>query len=144
MPDLGAFFFEEREDAAVEGRILIRGVTAFAEEYGDGHAPDALARDAPVGPGGDHVRDALFSPGRVPFDAVFDFVEGALAKGGRLAGGSRHRRIDIDEPLLGGAEDDRVVAAPAMRVLVEDVGAAHERAASGDKFDDGGVSLEDR
>jgi hypothetical protein len=50
--------------------------------------------------------------------------------------------IDIDEPLFGGAEDDGVVAAPAVRVAVKDVGAAEQRAARGDQIDDGLVGLE--
>ena len=65
----------------VDGVSLSGFVALVAEEDGDGHAPDALAGDAPVGAGGDHVGDALLAPGRVPDDLV-DLVEGALAEGG--------------------------------------------------------------
>ena len=58
-----------------------RLVALLAEEDGDGHAPDALAADAPVGAGGDHVGDALFAPGGIPDDLV-DLVDGELAEGG--------------------------------------------------------------
>ena len=65
----------------VDGCVVERLVAFFAEEDGDGHAPDALAGDAPVGAGGDHVGDALFAPGGIP-DYLLDLVEGALAEGG--------------------------------------------------------------
>src|SRR3984957_13434004 len=42
---------------------------------------------------------------------AFDLVEGALAEGGAV-----HGRVHGDEPLLGSAGDDGVVAAPAVRV----------------------------
>ncbi len=80
VPGVGAFFFEEVDDALVDGFVVERGVALLAEEDGDGDAPDALAGDAPVGAGGDHVRDAVLAPGRVPGDGG-DFVEGALAEG---------------------------------------------------------------
>ena len=81
VPGVGAFFVEEVDDAFVDG-VVVEGLVALvAEEDGDGDAPDALAGDAPVGTGGDHVGDALFAPGGVP-DDLLDLVEGALAEGG--------------------------------------------------------------
>ena len=81
VPGVGAFFFEEVDDALVDG-FVVEGLAALvAEEDGDGDTPDALAGDAPVGAGGDHVGDALFAPGWVP-DDLLDLVEGALAEGG--------------------------------------------------------------
>jgi hypothetical protein len=117
VPGVGAFFAEEVDDGLVDF-FIVEGLAAFvAEEDGDGDAPDALAGDAPVGAGGDHVGDALFAPGWVP-DDLLDLVEGALAEGGGDAFGSEHRGFHADEPLLGGADDDGVVAAPAVRVGV--------------------------
>ena len=76
--------YEEVDDELVDGGVFERLAALSAEEDGDGDAPDALAGDAPVGAGGDHVGDALLAPGGVPGDA-FDFVEGALAEGGLRA-----------------------------------------------------------
>src|ERR1700733_6054261 len=80
VPGVGTLFFEEVDDALVDGGF-VEGLAAFvAEEDGDGNAPDALAGDAPVGPGGDHVGDSLFAPCGIP-DDFLDLVEGALAEG---------------------------------------------------------------
>ena len=86
VPGVGAFVFEEVDDALVDGFVVERGRGIFAEEDGDGDAPDALAGDAPVGAGGDHVGDAVLAPRRVP-DDLLDLVEGALAEGGGGQGG---------------------------------------------------------
>ena len=142
MPGLQAFLLKQLNDAPVERGIAKRHLTAFAEENSNGHTPDALARDAPVGARGDHICDALLAPGGIPLDAVFDFVEGALAKRRRRAVGILHRCVDGDEPLLRGAEDHRVVAAPAVGVAVVNVGPAEERAARGDQVDDRLIGLE--
>ena len=81
VPGVGGLFHEEIDDEFVDGGVFERLAAFAAEEDGDGHAPDALAGDAPVGAGGDHVGDALLAPGWVPGDAL-DFVEGSLAEGG--------------------------------------------------------------
>ncbi len=54
-----------------------------------------------------------------------------------------HGGFHADEPLLGGAEDDGFVAAPAVRVAVVDVGLAEQRAAVLQQLDDGRVGLVD-
>ncbi len=61
---------EELDDAFVDSGIVQRRVALLAEEDRDGHAPDALARDAPVGTRRDHVGDALLAPRRVPLDLL--------------------------------------------------------------------------
>src|SRR6185503_16178194 len=86
----------------------------------DGHAPDALAADAPVGAGGDHVGDAFFAPGGIPDDLVY-FLDGELTESCFGSVGALHRSFKRDEPLLCGAEDDWVVAAPAVRVRVLEI-----------------------
>ncbi len=105
IPDVGGVLAEEVDDAVENGAIGQRLAAGVAIEDDDGHAPDALARDAPIGAGGDHVGDALFAPGGDPAD-LLDGVERALAE---------IVVLHADEPLLGGAEDGRVVAAPAVR-----------------------------
>ncbi len=142
VPGVGALFFEELDDGLVDGFVVERLAAFFAEEDGDGNAPDALARDAPVGAGGDHVGDALFAPGWVP-DDLLDLVEGALAEGGFFAFARGHRGFHADEPLLGGADDDGVVAAPAVRVGVLVGGGAEECAFFFEELDDDGVRFED-
>ena len=54
-----------------------------------------------------------------------------------------HGGFHADEPLLGGADDDGVVAAPAVRVGVLVCGGAEERAFLFEEFDDDGVGFED-
>ena len=120
VPGLRAFALEQVDDLAIQRGVDDRLVAAFAKEDGDGHAPDALAADAPVGARGDHVGDALLAPGRIPDDLV-DLFDGELTESCFRSVGALHRRFERDEPLLGGAEDDGVVAAPAVRVGVLEV-----------------------
>ena len=108
IPDVGAVFAEERHDAVENLAVGNRLAAAFAVEHDDGHAPDALARDAPIGAAGDHIGDALFAPCGNPTHFA-DGLQGLLAK---------IVALHADEPLLGGAENGGVVAAPAMRVGV--------------------------
>src|SRR5262245_49713436 len=93
-------------------------VASFAIEDEDRDTPDALAGDAPVRACGDHVRDAFLTPGGFPLDA-FDGFEGAATQIIVL-----HR----NEPLLGGTENSRVVAAPAVRIAVVDFLRGEQRA----------------
>ena len=116
-PGVGAVRLEQVGHAARDLRREQRGRAALAVEGGDGHAPEPLARDAPVGAGRDHVADALLAPGRVPAD-LGDGVERALAEAAD---------VEADEPLLGGAEDDRVLAAPADRVGVRLLARSEQR-----------------
>src|SRR5689334_8049181 len=105
-------------DHAVENLAVgERFVAGFAIENRDGHAAEALAGDAPVRPRRDHVADALFSPRRRPLDFV-DGFERLLAK---------VVAIHPDESLLGGAENGRLMTAPAMRITVLDLAHAEQR-----------------
>ena len=113
-----------------DGFLIDEMVAAsLARKDGDGHAPNSLPRDAPVGPLRHHVGDALFAPGRDPPDAT-DGGQGRLAE-------TFHRR----EPLLGRPEDDRVATAPAMGVLVIYVGALEQAPVPLQVRDDGPVGL---
>ena len=51
--------------------------------------------------------------------------------------------IEADEPLLGGAEDHRIVAAPAVRIAVRQFALADQHAALLQQFDDDRIRLED-
>jgi hypothetical protein len=81
VPGFSALAVEEVDDGTIQCGIEDGLIASVAEEDGDGHAPDALAADAPVGAGGDHVSDALFAPARIPDDLV-NLFNGELAVGG--------------------------------------------------------------
>src|SRR6202140_5006394 len=125
VPGIGAVLRNELHYLAIDMRIVHRLAALIPQKYGDRHSPHSLARDAPIGPRGDHVRDAFFAPRRVPLH-FGDLMEGAAAHGlarrfvirsvvrsSALRRGL-HRRFHPNEPLLGGAEDHGVVATPAM------------------------------
>ncbi len=54
-------------------------VAFVIEECGDGDAPGALARDAPVGAGFEHAGEPVFAPGRDELDGIDEGV-GVLPK----------------------------------------------------------------
>ena len=91
-----------------------------AVDGGNRHAPDALARDAPVGAVRDHVVHAVVAPRRDPLDLVVDRVERRLAQRRLPAVDAPASPIEVDEPLRRREEDHRVVAAPAVRILVRE------------------------
>src|SRR5205085_11102131 len=87
-------------------RARVRLTRRAVGEDRDGHAPRALARDAPVGAVFDHAGDALLAPRRLPTDARYR-GERARAQPGLL---------HADEPLRRRAEHDRRLVAPAVRI----------------------------
>src|SRR6185295_10330959 len=121
------------DDAVQNLAIGQRFLTAFAIEHEDRHAPQLLARDTPVRPGRDHVRNTLLAPGRSPFDGL-DGVESALAQ--LIA-------VHADEPLFGGAENRGAMASPAVRIAVLDVLFSQECAGIFQYSDDDRVGLPD-
>src|SRR5689334_3174691 len=112
-------------------------MAALAEEDRDGDTPDALARNTPVRPRRDHVRDTFLAPRRVPLGRL-DLVQSALAQRARS-----DLRFHADEPLLRRPKDHGIVTAPAMRIRMLDVLAMHEYRAALQQFDDRLVRLED-
>ena len=90
----------------------------LAVEHGDRQTPAALTGDAPVGTVADHGDHAILAPCGQPLHVV--------------AGGNRLvlERFDRAEPLRGCAEDDRALAAPAMRIAVNDLLRGEQRAGS--------------
>src|SRR5207249_6681131 len=81
---------------------------------------------------GDHVGDPFAAPRRDPTHAL-DLGERAAAEVAAL---------HADEPLLRGTEDDRVLAAPAVRVAVHEALGGEERARGAQALDDARVRLE--
>src|SRR6266571_3620439 len=55
VPSIRAFAGEQVDHGAVRFFRFQKLAAVCAEKDGDGYAPNALARDAPVGPCGDHV-----------------------------------------------------------------------------------------
>ena len=86
-------------------------LAALAVEGQDRHAPHALARDGPVGAVRDHVVDALLAPARDPLHVACGSPSSARCAAAPCL-------VERDEPLLGGAEERRVLAAPAVRIGV--------------------------
>ena len=112
----------------------------------DGHAPAALARDAPVRPPGDHVVQAGLAVFGVEA-GVLDGVERDLAQrlGGLHACFSEHAFafVHADEPLGSRAVDHGRLVAPAVRVAVRDVLGGHQAACVAQGLDDDGHGLPD-
>ena len=136
VPGVGALAGKQIDDGAIGRLGLQYFAAAGAEKDGDGDAPDALARDAPIRTGGDHVGNALFAPGRVPLD-FFDLVERHAAQRAVV-----QLALHGNKPLFGGPEDDWIVAAPAMRVGVLDVLAAKQHASRFEELNDRFVGFE--
>src|SRR5579862_4265407 len=131
-PGVRALALEDVGDVVTECLARDRLAALFTVDGDHRHAPVALARDAPVGPGRDHVADPLPSPGGDPAHAL-DLGERALAEVAAL---------HADEPLLGRAEDDRVLAPPAVRVAVRHRLRGEQRATGAQVIDDWRVGLE--
>ena len=116
------------------GVIVPGGAAAFAQQSHDGNAPGALARDAPVRPVLNHGEDALLAPGGNPAHILADGLKGALAQVVGFHG---------DEPLGGGAEDDRLFAAPAVGIRVADAVLNDQVVHFHELFNDQGVGFKD-
>ena len=131
-PGVGALFIEQLDDGVERCLVGHSLATLRALEHGDGHAPAALTRDAPVGTVGHHGADAVDGPAGIEGHIALDGVHGLAAQAVLLHG---------DEPLVGGAEDDGLMATPAMRVAVADLARSHERALLAQPIDDDGVGV---
>ncbi len=117
VPGVGAVVVEHRRGALDERRRHHRLAAFRAVDGGNRHAPGALARDAPVGTVRQHVEQSVAPPRGDPRHVAVDRLETGLAQR-RLRLGQAHRPVEADEPLRRRQEDHRVVAAPAVRVLV--------------------------
>ena len=101
-----------------QGFIRADGLAAvLAVEHRDRQAPAALTGDAPVGAFADHGLHAVNAPRGQPPHIV---ARGA----GRVL-----ERFDGAEPLRGRAEDNRLLAAPSVRIGVDDLLRGEQRAA---------------
>src|SRR6266481_7079052 len=135
IPGVGAFLFEPFHDVAQSGEILEARPACVAIENDDGNAPETLAGDAPVRALLNHFVHAVFAPSGNPFDAV-DFFERFLAQGFLF---SMRGLVHFDEPLLSGAKNYGIVAAPTVRVAVLVLVVAEERAAIVEQLYNNGI-----
>jgi hypothetical protein len=104
------------------GRARVQLATVLVQEEGQGHAPAALAADAPVGPAGDHVAQAGLAVLGVEAGLLDRVQRQSGAACGRLVlGENAFALVHADEPLRGRAVDHRRLVAPAVRVAVGDV-----------------------
>ena len=113
-------------------RARMQLAVRVCDEQRDRHAPGALARDAPVGPALDHAVDALLAPVGRPLHLA------------DLSSASRAQAclVHADEPLRRGAEDDRRLVAPAMRIAVTEWLMLEQHATLAEHIDDVLVRLE--
>ena len=145
VPGVGAVLVEDGRGAFDDRRGEHRFATAGTVERRDWHTPGALAGDAPVRAARDHVVDAVAAPGRNPLDLLVDRVKGGLAQSARRAFARRDHRLAVHphEPLRGGEENHRIVAAPAVRVGVLVRLVVPEAAAFRQRLHDRGIRFED-
>src|SRR6185437_14192157 len=125
VPGVGALILEGLDDAQLDFRVLqdIDGAVGFLlDEDGDRHAPGALTRDHPIRFGIDHAVDAVLALRRHPLRGL-DRLERAIAQ--RVVAA-----VDVlvhrNEPLRRVAEDDRLLRAPRVRILVLEAAARDE------------------
>ena len=109
IPSIGPFGGKDLDHAGEHGRIAQWLVGGAVDEHGHGHAPGALAADAPIGPPGDHAGQA----GAAGFGD-----EPRAGDGVQRTGPDMFRPVHADEPLRRRAVDDGRLAAPAMRIGV--------------------------
>ena len=124
-PGIAAAFGEALADRAHALRRQQR-LAAVVVEHRDRQAPRALPADAPVGAVLQHRTQPLLAPLRVERDFI-KRGERPLPQRQRFAV-DLVRLVERDEPLLGGAEDDRRFAAPVVRVAVRVIGFLEEHA----------------
>ncbi len=134
-PCVGARASEQFDDPAIDLAIIQRLAAGFAQKDSDGHAPHALPRNAPIRPGGDHVRKSFLAPAGIPFHAL-DFFQSSVTQRVFARSPAGHRSFHRDEPLLRRAKNHRIMAAPAMRIGMLRLLRMQQRAAALQQFDD--------
>src|SRR3984885_4710039 len=113
VPCVRAFALKKRDHVAQGFEIIEPFPAGVAIENDQRYSPEALSRNAPVGPVHDHVVDAFFAPRGQPLH-FFYFFQRADAERGRLRSWNRCAAvIELYEPLFSGAENHWFMAAPA-------------------------------
>src|SRR6267378_1005224 len=145
----------------IDDRLVGDGFRATrAIEDGNRHAPNALARDAPIGPALEHVAHAIDAPRGNPLHTL-DLLQRGLAQRSCfrsfdkilsevaavpsvliLLDNSARSAVHRDEPLRRRAKNYRIMAAPAVRITVLVVLCEKQNAALAHEIDDFRVRLE--
>ena len=115
-PGVDAFFLNEQGNFFQQrGGIGVQLAGFFVGEEGHRRAPETLAAHHPVGAAFNHGFQPRASPGGEEFGVVHGF-EGFVAQGFAVCAGFVH----ADEPLAGGAVNQRGFVPPAVGVAVFD------------------------
>src|SRR5271156_5191987 len=142
VPGVRAFALKKPDNVAQGLKIVESFATSVTIKNNQRYSPEALARNAPIRPIHDHVMDALFAPRRQPIHFC-DFFQRAAAQRGRLWSGYRcAAAIELYEPLLGSAENHRLMATPAMRIAVRKFLLADKHSSLRQQRDDGRIRFE--
>src|SRR5580704_12073557 len=131
-------------------RIVHRLPAIVTKKNRNRHSPDPLPRDTPVGTRSDHVRDALFAPRLIPLH-LSDLMQRSTAHGLTLeffrssfafSNSRLHGSIHANEPLLGRAENDRIVTTPAVRVRMLHLLRVNQHAPRLQQFNNRSIGIE--
>ena len=133
VPHVGIGGAHEPRRPRHDTRVQRRLAAGLAVDRGDPHAPCALARQAPIRPVLHRVADPVARGGRVPAHRVLHAIETAVPV---------PVVVHDHEPLVGGAEDHGIAAAPAVRVAVGDAPRVQQHAVRSQPGDDVVVDLE--
>ena len=131
-PPSVATFFSKNICYGFNGCIVDEMFTAFiAVEYGNGNAPSTLTADAPVVTFSNHVVNTLLTPSRNPFYIFSNCFQCIITE-----------TVNGSKPLSSCTEDDGVLAAPAVCILVFNIFFAKEHVQLGQIFQNRNVSVE--
>src|SRR3990167_3430443 len=121
------------------GSSRVQLTRGLVQEERDWHAPVTLTRDAPVRTPSNHAVQASLAPGGDKL-GLLDGCQRALTQGAAFV----RLLVHADEPLRGGAVDQRGLVAPAVHIAVLDGFVLEQRADLFQFGDDGRVGLPDK
>ena len=118
-------------------RARVQFAAVLVQKKGQGHAPAALAADAPVGPVGNHVAQPA-PPVLGVKSGLLNGIERGLAQGFRGLVDSEHALalVHAHKPLRRSAVNHWRFVAPAVRVAVGDVGGGKQPVCLAQHLDD--------
>src|ERR1700684_2128986 len=126
VPGVRSFPFKKWNHMPQRLKIFQDLSAAVAVENHQRYSPKTLPRNAPVGPVLDHVVDAPFSPSRNPLHFLYFFQRRAAQPRCVRRPYRRAAVVELDEPLFRSAENNGLVAAPAMRIAVREFLLCHQ------------------
>ena len=148
-PGFDAFFFNALGDFFHDfERTRMQFTRCLVHEEGQGYAPVALTRDAPVGTVLDHGVQTVVAPGRDELGGI-DTCQSRFAQALFFGFGVEHALgvgrglVHADEPLSRCTIDERRLVAPAVHVAVLDHFAVKQHARHAHRVNNLGLSLPD-